>query len=393
MTPFRSLADQPSSEVLAHRTGLGPGLRVLLAFAGVVIVTAGMRAAEPVLVPFLLSIFIATIAATPTFWMQQRGVPTPIALLIVIAFLVVGGFGIGAIVSSTAGEFTQQIPFYETRLRELGDEGLALLEDRGIEVSRDLVMGQFDPGFAMRMVGVTMSGLTGALSNFFLILLTVIFILLEASSFPRKLGEILHDPDGSMPRFGAFVDTINGYIGIKTATSLGTGCLVYVANLLFGVDFAILWGLLAFLLNYIPNIGSIVAAIPAVLLASVQLGVTEAALLGAAYFAINTLVGSVIEPRFMGKGLGLSTLVVWLSLVFWGWALGPVGMLLSVPLTVTLRIALENRPDTHWIAVLLGPEDDAPPPPPDFDETAVELGEADGAEPAAGADNRNAPIA
>jgi predicted PurR-regulated permease PerM len=180
-------------------------------------------------------------------------------------------------------------------------------------------------------------------------------MLLEARSILRKLAEILQDPEESLPRFESFSETINRYMAIKTTTSALTGILAYALNVLLGVDFAVLWGLLAFLLNYVPNIGSFIAAVPAVLLAAVQLGLGEAAFLGVAYFALNTVVGGMFEPRFMGQGLGLSTLVVWLSLVFWGWALGPVGMLLSVPLTVTLRIALEHRPDTHWIAVLLGP--------------------------------------
>jgi predicted PurR-regulated permease PerM len=358
------------------------GPRVLLVLAGLVIVVAGLRAAEPVLVPFLLSVFIATIAATPMSWMQRKGVPTALALLVVIGVLLVVGFGLGAIISSAVSEFTRSIPFYEERLRGLGEEGLQLLAEQGVELSRSLVVEQFDPGFAMRMVGRTMSGLTGVLSNFFLILLTVIFMLTEAKSIPRKLGEVLDDPVASMPRFSAFIDTINGYIAIKSATSLATGLMVYLLNHFLGVDFAVLWGLLAFLLNFIPNIGSFVAAVPAVLLASVQLGVGDAAFLALAYFGINTLIGGVIEPRFMGQGLGLSTLVVWLSLVFWGWALGPVGMLLSVPLTVTLRIALENRPDTHWIAVIMGPENDAPPPPPEVDAEVPARERADAAEAA-----------
>lgn len=343
--------------------GLTSGPRYLLVFAGIVIVVAGLRAAEPVLVPFLLSVFIATIAATPMFWMQSKGVPTAIALLLVIGALLTAGFALSAMISGAVGEFTQSIPFYEQRLRALGVQGIALLAEQGIEVSRAIVMEQFDPGFAMRMVGRTMSGLTGVLSNFFLILLTVSFILLEAKSFPRKLGAILEDPTSSMPRYAAFIDTINDYIALKTATSMATGVLIFALNRAMGIDFAELWGLLAFLLNYIPNIGSFVAAFPAVLLAAIQLGISEAAFLGVAYFGINTLIGGIIEPRFMGQGLGLSPLVVWLSLVFWGWALGPVGMLLSVPLTVTLRIALENQPDTRWIAVLMGPENDASPPP------------------------------
>jgi AI-2 transport protein TqsA len=117
-----------------------------------------------------------------------------------------------------------------------------------------------------------------------------------------------------------------------------------------------LWGLLAFALNYVPNIGSIIAAVPAVLLSIVQLGVLKALVVAAGYAGINMVMGSFLEPRFMGRGLGLSTLVVFLSLLFWGWVLGPVGMLLSVPLTMTAKIALESRDDTRWIAVLLGPK-------------------------------------
>ena len=343
--------------------GLTPGPRYVLVLAGIVIVVAGLRAAEAVLVPFLLSVFIATIAATPMFWLQRRGMPTVLALLFVIGALLTAGFGLSTVISGAVGEFTQAIPFYEQRLRALGDRGIVLLANQGVEVSRAVVMEQLDPGFAMRMVGRTMTGLTGVLSNFFLILLTVSFILLEAKSFPRKLDAIREHPAGSPPRYAAFIDTINRYIALKTATSVTTGLLVYALNRAMGTDFAELWGLLAFLLNYIPNIGSFVAALPAVLLAAIQLGISEAAFLGAAYFGINTLIGGVIEPRFMGQGLGLSPLVVWLSLIFWGWALGPVGMLLSVPLTVTLRIALENKPDTHWIAVLMGPENEASPLP------------------------------
>ena len=119
-----------------------------------------------------------------------------------------------------------------------------------------------------------------------------------------------------------------------------------------------LWGTLAFLLNYVPNIGSIIAAIPALLLALVQLGPGAVLWSAIGYLVVNNLVGNVIEPRFMGRGLGLSTLVVFLSLVFWGWVLGPVGMFLSVPLTMTLKIALDSSEETRWIAILLGPEVD-----------------------------------
>ena len=161
-------------------------------------------------------------------------------------------------------------------------------------------------------------------------------------------------PEQSLKRFQAISSSINRYMVIKTITSLSTGIVIGIWLWFLGVDYALLWALLAFLLNFVPNIGSIIAAIPAVLLALVQFGVGKALMTALGYVAVNVIIGSLIEPRFMGRGLGLSTLVVFLSLVFWGWVLGPVGMLLSVPLTMILKIALESNDDTLWIAVILG---------------------------------------
>jgi predicted PurR-regulated permease PerM len=141
---------------------------------------------------------------------------------------------------------------------------------------------------------------------------------------------------------------------LKTIFSLATGVAIWIWLAIIGVDFALLWGLVAFLLNYVPSIGSIIAAIPAILLALIQLGVGPAVLAGLGYVVVNVVFGSILEPRFMGRGLGLSTLVVFLSLVFWGWILGPVGMVLSVPLTMIVKIAMESNEDTRWIAVMLG---------------------------------------
>jgi predicted PurR-regulated permease PerM len=145
-------------------------------------------------------------------------------------------------------------------------------------------------------------------------------------------------------------------MAIKTLVSLATGVIVAIGLYVIGVDYPLLWGLLAFLLNYIPNIGSIIAAIPPVLLAMIQLGPMQALIVAGGFVVVNIVMGSIVEPRFMGRGLGLSTLVVFLSLLFWGWVLGPVGMLLSVPLTITVKIALDSREESRWLAILLGPD-------------------------------------
>jgi predicted PurR-regulated permease PerM len=207
------------------------------------------------------------------------------------------------------------------------------------------------------------------LTNAFLILITVVFILLEASGFPAKLRTALRNPDESIGHFQKITENVKHYLALKTLLSLGTGFCVTMLLLFLGVDFAILWGIVAFLMNYIPNIGSILASVPAILLAFVQFGPGKAAIVAVGYLAINMLFGPVMEPRVMGHGLGLSTLVVFMSLVFWGWVLGPVGMLLSVVLTMIVKIALESRNDTRWLGVLLGGSVE-PLPEPEADEAS-----------------------
>jgi len=362
--------------------------RALMISASFVIVIAGMRAAEPMLVPFLLSVFIAVIAGPPMFWLSEHGLPKPLALLLVIGVLLVGVLAMAALVGSSVDDFTRALPGYQLRLNE-ELAGLMHLGDRfGIEFSSDWLLQYLDPSVIMRMVASTLSGFGNVLTNGFLILLTVVFILLEAASFPSKLREISRDRqaaaqgvmEDALAPFTRFAQTVRRYMAIKSAVSLATGVVIGLWLLALGVDYPLLWALLAFLLNYVPNIGSIIAAVPAVLLAFIQLGAGSAALVAAGYLAVNAVMGNAIEPRFMGRGLGLSTLVVFLSLVFWGWVLGPVGMLLSVPLTMTLKIALESHSDTHWLAVLLGPEHDHLP---NDDALALPVG-AMAADPASG---------
>lgn len=337
-----------------------PAASLMLFIATFVVVVAGIKAAEAIMVPFLLAAFTATIAATPVFWLHGRGVPIWLAVLLVILAMILATSAVGALVGASVNQFLDNLPGYQARLADMTTGTVNLLDRFGIDVSASAIANYFDPGMAMAMVGRTLSGFGGVLSNAFLILLTVIFILLEASSFPQKLRETLRDPQTQLPYFQRFTDTVNRYMAIKTTISLATGGLIAGFLAVLGVDFPLLWGIVAFLLNYIPNIGSIIAAVPAVLMALVQLGVGSAIVTALGFVGVNLLMGTFIEPRFMGRGLGLSTLVVFLSLVFWGWVLGPVGMLLSVPLTMTLKIALEANPDTRWLAVLLGPERDLP---------------------------------
>ena len=332
--------------------------------AAIVVIIAGVKAAEQLVVPFLLAAFIAIIAATPVFWLHQHKWPIGLALTATVVALIVALAGLGALVGQSVAAFTAQLPFYQERMVALTDAAFEMLRSLGIDAPSALVSGAFDPALALSMAGNTLRGFGNALSNGFLILLTVILILAEASSFRRKLTDVLDDPERDLPYFERVAQDVNRYIAIKTTVSLATGIVVGTFLAILGVDFPLLWGLLAFMLNYVPTIGSVIAAVPAVLLALVQLGPGHAVGVAAGFAVVNVVMGNVVEPRFMGRGLGLSTLVVFLSLVFWGWMLGPVGMLLSVPLTMTVKIALEANPGTVWIAHLLGPADALPEAPP-----------------------------
>ena len=329
---------------------------MLLTAAAFVVVVAGMRAAESIVVPFLLSIFIAIISAPPLFWLERKGLPRWLAMLIVIGAIIAVGIGVTALVGTSIREFSHDLPEYRARINAQALPLIEWLDAKGIDVPTGKYMSHFEPGAAVQLVADLLNGFGRVLGNAFLILLTVLFILFETSSFPRKFRAVADDPDHALDRFAVFRENVKRYLVIKTAASLGTGVAIGLWLAVLGVDYPVLWGLLAFLLNYVPNIGSLIAAVPAVLFATVQLGPGAALWSATGYLVVNVLVGSIIEPRFMGRGLGLSALVVFLSLVFWGWVLGPVGMFLSVPLTMMFKIALDSRPDTHWIAVLLGPE-------------------------------------
>ncbi len=197
-----------------------------------------------------------------------------------------------------------------------------------------------------------------------LILFTVLFILVESTTIPSKLRSFLKNPDDTLLNLSGFMDGVTQYLVIKGLMSLITGALITIYLLMLDINFALLWGALAFFMNFIPYIGSIIAAVPVVILALLDAGPGTAAAVGVGFLAANMIVGNVLEPRFTGQGLGLSTLVVFASLVFWGWVFGPVGMFLSTPLTMLMKIALENDPRSRWISILLSSE--APPSPPKY---------------------------
>lgn len=328
--------------------------RILAMAAYLVIVVAGMKAAASLLVPFLLAVFIAVITAPVFLGLRRRGVPAAVALLLMILMLAVVGFVGASIVHASLNSFSRNVPKYQARLEEQTEDLRLWLASRGIEPSETTVTDVFNPPVLMRYLRTAAGAVSGALTGTLLILLVVAFILLEAAILPAKVKALPGLSDDAWDRMERIVEDIRRYVSLKTVMSLLTGVLVTVVTAILGVDYSILLGLLAFVLNYVPNIGSFIAAIPGVILALIEFGPGSAAITAIAYVVVNVGVSNVIEPRFLGHGLGLSPLVILVSMIFWGWVLGPVGMLLSVPLTMTAKIALESGDETRWIALLMG---------------------------------------
>jgi AI-2 transport protein TqsA len=332
------------------RAAKAPAVLILASF---IIVVAGMKAASSILVPFFLAVFIAVICTPPLFWLQRKGVPKVLALvLILVAILVVGSL-FGALIGPSLNNFLNSLPEYQERLSTYIATITSWLREKGINIP-DEEMPHIHPGWVMSLAGGIFSALSSVLTNAFLILLTVVFILLEVADFPKKLRTVLKNPERSLSTIEKFSQDAKRYLVIKTLISAATGLAIWLWLLILGVDYPVLWGTLSFLLNYVPNIGSIIAALPVALLALVQLGVGSALLTVLGFLVVNGVIGNILEPKLMGRRLSLSALVVFLSLVFWGWVLGPIGMILSVPMTSLVKIALESYEETRGLAIMLG---------------------------------------
>ncbi len=332
------------------------GLRILIGAAAFVIIIAGINLAQSVIVLILISIFLAILGAPAVLWLKKKHVPSILAVFIVMAAMIIILALISAQIGTSISNFSNELPLLQSSIREQVIELSVFLRSKGFSGTQKILLDYINPEAVMKFTAGLLTGLSSVLSDVILVLLTVTFTLLEISSFPQKLRAILGDPEQVFPRFTKFIVDMKRYMVIKTMINLAAGILIAVWMEILGVQFPVLWGFLAFLLHYIPNIGAIIAAIPPALLALVQIGIGSSLLVVSGNILIGFLIGNVIEPRLMGRRLGLSTLVVFLSLILWGSLLGLIGAILCIPLTMALKYAFESNESTQWIAVLLGSE-------------------------------------
>lgn len=318
--------------------------KVLYVLAALAIVLGAMKMAAGVLVPGLLALFIAIVCTEPMYWLVERGVPRWLSIILVVLMLLGLSSLMPVVIGGSFVQFTNELPIYQERLDALLLRSSAELAEYGYSI--DNLRTIFDLSAALGWVQVILTALGGLLSMYLLIMLLVIFILVDV---PKSLG------DGE-DTAAQIIRTVQHYFAIKTFTSLLTGTAVAIFLLIVDVQYPYLWGFVAFLFNFVPNIGSVLAAIPAGILALLFDGATVALIVAVGYAVINIGISNGIEPRIMGQQLGIRFVWIFVSLVVWGWILGPIGMLLAVPLTMTLRIITEGHPDTRWISDLLKPE-------------------------------------
>lgn len=333
---------------------LGPGAKAVVMIAGVVIVVAGLKLAAPLFVPLVTAIFITVVSLPVVRWLMARRVPrwAAILLAVLLDFAVLVGFG--GLVGGSLNEFYDRVPYYQTRLSELTVQTAQWVDAQGVHVDSSSLGNLVDSGGVMTVVADLFERLTALLSKTLIVALLVLFMLFEAGPWRTKMAYVLKRPTQDLPRFANATREVQTYLVVKSALSVVTGALCGGWAAICGVDFPLLWGLLAFLLNYVPTIGMFIATIPPVVVALIQLGPGGALLVLAGYGVINFTLGNFVEPRIMGRALGLSPLVVFMSMVFWGWLWGPIGALLAVPLTMVIKIVMANIEDMRWGAVLLG---------------------------------------
>lgn len=328
-----------------------PLVRSLAGLALVGLVLLLLHLAAPVLTPVLFAFFLAALAMPSYQWLQRRGLKRGLALVILVAALVSGGVAFILLALSAVSHLQAGLALYSDQLALRFEDFRAALAQRGVDVS---IVPDQAATVAASFLGAFLQALAGAASSALVSLVVVAFFLLES---PRFLDILRGDQVRRLPFLGQvphLAHTAVQYFGIRTRLNVLTGAGVTVICLLLDVDYPLLWGALAFVLSYIPYIGLFTAMIPPTLLALAESGWLYALLVVITITALNLAIENIVEPGYTGRRLQLSPTIVFLSFFFWAWLLGPIGALLSMPITVMLMLVCQNDNDTRWLAQLIG---------------------------------------
>jgi AI-2 transport protein TqsA len=330
-----------------------PVFRFLLAAGGLVLLIAGLRAASDVINPFLLALIFAFVFGPTLGWLQNKGLPAWLALLLTIFLILAGAILLLIFLGVTLGELVETLPSYQSSAQEQSANLQESLANMGINA--DSVLKTLNPAKIFDIIGKILAEVisVGGATVFMFFILA--FMLFEATGMSRKLRNPRIADNQFVKRFASFGSDIRRYVLVLTWINflVGVGDAIFLAIL--GVDFAILWGLLAWFMGYIPSVGFWLALIPPVMLAYAEFGAGTALLVFLGYVLINGTVQNIVQPKLMGDQLNLSPLVVIASLFIWTWVLGPLGALIAVPMTMAVQqLVLGSSEGSQWLADLMG---------------------------------------
>jgi AI-2 transport protein TqsA len=335
-----------------------------------VVVLVGMRLAAPILNPILFAVVLALLFSPLYSWLGHRGLPTPLALVIMLVFVGAIFLGLFFTLGTSIGRFTERLGFYTSQLDGRLDDLDALIGRLGL--SNFDLKEVVKPGALADALGVLLSGIAGFLSDLFLILAIMLFLLAEGRAMMGRLQVSVPEDHPRVSRLIEVGHNVVRQFGLRAIVNLFTALGVTVLLLILGIDFPLLWGILTFFLSFVPYIGLFIALTPAVVLALAEFGPSRALLFIVGVIVVNIVAENVLSPMLMGRGLNLSPTVVFLSFILWAWVLGGPGAFLAVPITLFVIGMLETFPETRWLASLMGassPSSEARPPGAEVDRS------------------------
>jgi AI-2 transport protein TqsA len=372
------IMNESTNNPAGERTGLGEAvttalrqpsfLRVMLFLAATVVVLVGIRLGAPILNPILFAVVLTLLVSPVYSWLLRRGLPTSLALVVMLVILTIVFVGLFFILGASIARFSERVGFYTTELNGQVDSLDALLERLGL--SNVNLQDVVKPSALAGALGVVLSGISGFLSDLFLIVMIMLFLLGEGPAMMNRLRTSVSGDNQQVARLTTVGQSVVRQFGLRAIVNLVTGAGVTILLFLLGVDFPLLWGILTFFLSFVPYIGLVLAVTPAVVLALAEFGVSRAVLVIVGVVVINILAENVLSPMMMGRGLNVSPTIVFLSFIFWAWLLGGPGAFLALPITLFVAVMFDTFPETRWLASLIGagaPSSDAtdtnvPPP-------------------------------
>jgi AI-2 transport protein TqsA len=362
----------PGADPAPRRGGLPPAAVLLVGGAAAVILATGVRAVAWLVAPVMLALVVVITVRPVHGWLHRRGLPRWAAgvVLLVLVYAVIVVLA-GGIVASVARLVTL-LPGYRAEAAELLGSLFAVLREHGIgPVPLAELASSLDLGRVAGVLGTVLGGVVGLTGNVVFLLSVMLFLTIESGGFRAKLAVLAQARPGTAAALEAFAVNTRRFLVVTTVFGLLTAVVDSVALLALGIPLALLWGVLAFITNYIPYVGFFIGIVPPAILALLEGGWARLLLVVAIYVVVNFVLCSLVQPRYVGDAVGLSLTVVFLSLGFWAWMLGPLGAVLAVPLTLLVKAVLvDAHPGASWVSSMLA----ARAVPPD-DEAAATLGE------------------